>query len=205
MRLPITAHTSRMWRIHEVAPDFKVEDVWLLRTPGGAEEFPRLVSQFASDDWPHGAPFIVRFLWQARWRLGAVLGWDRKVSSVGFRVPSLRDRLPADLRDSPSGPEFEPFTPLYQLEHEWAAELANRTVHTVIHIGWVPDGSGNYRGQMTALVQPNGLLGRAYMAAIKPLRYLIVYPVLVRRIEREWMREAQSRADVRVLRRDERG
>jgi hypothetical protein len=36
MRLPETAHTSRPWRIHEVAGDFQVEDVWALPTPGGA-------------------------------------------------------------------------------------------------------------------------------------------------------------------------
>lgn len=39
---------------------------------------------------------------------------------------------------------------------------------------------------MAVLVKPNGLLGKAYMAAIKPFRYLIVYPALVRMIGREW-------------------
>jgi hypothetical protein len=29
---------------------------------------------------------------------------------------------------------------------------------------------------MAALVKPNGLFGRLYMAAIKPFRYLIVLP-----------------------------
>jgi hypothetical protein len=28
MKLPNTAHTSRPWRIHELTPDFRVEDVW---------------------------------------------------------------------------------------------------------------------------------------------------------------------------------
>jgi hypothetical protein len=35
------------------------------------------------------------------------------------------------------------------------------------------------------LVKPNGLLGNAYMAAIRPFRHLIVYPSMMRRIERE--------------------
>lgn len=39
MKLPDTAHTSRPWRIHEVAPDFEVEDVWALPTPGGPDDF----------------------------------------------------------------------------------------------------------------------------------------------------------------------
>jgi hypothetical protein len=31
MRLPNTAHTSRPWRIHEIARDFRLEDVWRCR------------------------------------------------------------------------------------------------------------------------------------------------------------------------------
>ncbi len=105
--------------------------------------------------------------------------------------PTLRDRLPADLREAP-GPGFDrlPFTSLYLLDDEWAAEIVNRTVHGVMHIGWVPDGAGGYRGQMAVLVKPNGVLGSAYMAAILPFRHLIVYPPLMREIEREWRASA---------------
>ncbi len=194
MRLPNTAHTSRPWRIHEVAPDFQVEDVWALPTPGGPDELPRLVSQIVSGDFPEGAPLVVRFLWEARWKIGALFGWDRGDAGVGARVMSLRDRLPRDLRDAPAGPDFGefPFTSVYQLENEFAAEMANRTVHTVMHIGWVPDGTGGYRGQMAVLVKPNGLLGTGYMAAITPFRRLIVYPAVLRQIERNWRARAGS-------------
>ncbi|HEY6811580.1 MAG TPA: hypothetical protein VI074_02705, partial [Propionibacteriaceae bacterium] len=37
-------HTSRPWRIHQLTPDFHIEDVWALATPGGPNELPRLVS-----------------------------------------------------------------------------------------------------------------------------------------------------------------
>jgi hypothetical protein len=96
--------------------------------------------------------------------------------------------LPADLRDAPAGPEFAtlPFRSLYLTDTEWAAELANRTVHAVLHLGWVPDDAGGYRGQMAVLIKPNGLLGKAYFAAIAPFRYLIVYPPLIRGIGQEW-------------------
>jgi hypothetical protein len=107
-------------------------------------------------------------------------------------VASLRDRLPADLRDAPRGPDSDslPFSSLYLLEDEWAAEIANRTMHGVMHVGWVPDGAGGYRGQMAVLVKPNGRLGTAYMAAIRPFRHLIVYPPLMRVIERQWRQNA---------------
>ena len=190
MRLPNTAHTSRPWRIHELTPDFVVEDVWALPTPGGPDDLPRLVSQIASGNFPDGAPLVVRTLWEARWKIGALLRWDGQDASLGSRVNSLRDRLSTDLRAAPTGPDFAPFTSVYQLEREWAAEMANRTVHAVMHIGWVPVESGGYRGQMAVLVKPNGVLGAAYMAAIKPFRHLVVYPALMRSIEQKWLASA---------------
>ena len=71
--------------------------------------------------------------------------------------------------------------------------MANRTVHAVLHLGWVPDESGGHRGQMADLVKPDGLLGTAYMAAIKPLRYLFVYPALMRKIGGAWQAERSGR------------
>lgn len=38
-----------------------------------------------------------------RWKLGALLGWDNPDSGLGSRVLTLRDRLPIDLRDGPTG------------------------------------------------------------------------------------------------------
>ncbi len=188
MRLPKSAHTSRPWRIHEIAPDFRLEDVWALPTPGGPDDFPRLVRQAAAGDTSDNASRAARMLFRIRWKLGELLGWDDPGSGVGARVPTLRDRLPADLRDGPAGPEFRtiPMRSLYLTDTEWAAEMANRTVHSVMHVGWVADGAGGYRGQMAVLVKPNGLFGKAYMAAIAPFRYLIVYPGLMRDIGQEW-------------------
>jgi len=59
-------------------------------------------------------------------------------------------------------------------------------MHGVLHLGWVPDGPGGYRGQMAVLVKPNGLLGTGYLAAIRPFRHLIIYPALIRQTGRAW-------------------
>jgi hypothetical protein len=192
MRLPDSAHTSRPWRIHELTRDFRIEDVWALPTPGGPDDFPRLVEEFAAGDPAEGSSRAVRVLFALRWKLGELFGWDDEDKGIGSRVPTLRDRLPADLREAPSGPDFDelPFKTLYLLEDEWAAEIANSTMHGVMHVGWVPDGSGGYRGQMAVLVKPNGPLGGVYMAAIKPFRHLIVYPRMLRQIGRDWRRPA---------------
>jgi hypothetical protein len=188
MRLAHTEHGARPWRIHEVAPDFRLEDVWALPTPGGPDDFPRLVQMVASMDPGQGSSAVVRALFAIRWKVGGLLGWDDPDTSLDSRVPTLRDRLPADLRDAPSGPESGslPFSPLYLTDDEFAAEIANQTMHGILHLGWVPDGTGGYRGQMAVLVKPNGRLGNAYMAAIKPFRHLIVYPTMLREIGREW-------------------
>ena len=210
MRLPAEAHASRPWRIHEVAPDFRLEDVWALPTPGGPDDFPRLVrlgstkdpgelnaqGKYVGDGSRGLASRASRALFELRWKLGERFGWDDGDGGVGVRVASLRDRLPADLRDGPRGPEMTavPMTSLYVTDDEWAAEMANRTVHSVMHVGWVPDGDGGHRGQMAVLVKPNGRFGEAYTAAIKPFRHLIVYPALMRALERDWPATADGGA-----------
>jgi hypothetical protein len=193
MRLPKTAHTSRPWRIHELTRDFRLEDVWALPTPGGPDDFPRLVQAFASSDPSQTSSPAIRTLFAIRWKVGELFGWDDPKTGLGARVPTLRDRLPADLRDS-TAPDFDalPFDSLYLLKDEWAAEIANKTVHGVLHMGWVPDEAGGYHGQMAVLVKPNGLFGNAYMAAIRPFRHLLVYPALLRQIERQWRDQTGS-------------
>jgi Protein of unknown function (DUF2867) len=187
MNLPNTAHTSRPWRIHELVGDFRLEDVWALPTPGAPDEFPILVAGFASSDPAKTLPRTARALLSLRWKLGGLFGLDGPGEGLGSRVTTLRERLPDDLRAA-TGPKFEalPLTSLYLTDDEFAAEIANHTMHGILHFGWVAEGSGGYRGQMAIYVKPNGLLGNAYMAAIKPFRYLIVYPQMLRTMERRW-------------------
>jgi hypothetical protein len=203
MRLPSTAHTSRPWRIHELTKDFELEDVWKLPTPGGPDDLTRLVQWFASGKGNDKLPVVVRAVFVLRWKVGKLFGWDKPDSGVGERVRSLRERLPADLLEEPRGPDLRAvpgredadgppiFSSLYQTRDEWAAEFCNKTVHSVMHVGWVVDDSGaGYHAQMAVLVKPNGRLGKAYMAAIKPFRYALVYPLLLRTIGRAWRQGA---------------
>jgi hypothetical protein len=180
VKLPDAAHLGQPWRIHALTPDFRLEDVWALPTPGGAGDFPRLVELITTSDATEGDSSIARALFAIRWKLGALLGWDDQDG-----VPTLRDRLPADLHPGPA-PGSLPFSPLYATGDEWAGEIANRTMHGVLHLGWVPDPAGGYRGQMAVLVKPNGRLGEAYMAAIRPFRHRLVYPPMLRQLGRRW-------------------
>jgi len=192
MRLPDSAHTRRPWRIHEIAPDFELEDVWALPTPGGPDDFPELIELARTFDPEQSSSRAVRALFALRWKLGGLLGWDEDSAGLGSRVPTLRDRLPEDLREA-TGLESSamPFTPLYLTDDEFAAEIANQTMHGVLHIGWVEDETG-YRGQMAILVKRNGLFGSAYMAVIAPFRHLLVYPTMMREFEYAWQERTRA-------------
>lgn len=188
MRLPPTAHTDRPWRIHALTPDFVLEDVWALPTPGGPDELSRLIEAIFGGEFPREAPRLVGWLWEARWKLGAFRHWEDSAHGLSGRVPSLRGRLSADEHfvSGDPGVDLAPFALVYLLREEFAAEMANRTVHAVMHLGWVPDGVGGYRGQMAVLVKPNGRLGSLYMKGIKPFRRWPVYPALLAYVGARW-------------------
>jgi hypothetical protein len=201
MRLPSAAHESRPWRIREIAPDFTLEDVWALPAHGGPEDFQALLELMASSDPANAESLPTRALWRLRDRLGSWFDLGRisapvngrrdaagKLPIPGTNETSLADRLPDDLRNTVADLDFGslPFVPLYRTDIEFAAEVSNRTVHGVMHLAWVDRGAGRYQGQMAVYVKPRGRLGEGYMALIKPFRYWIVYPALMRQTERTW-------------------
>ena len=189
MKIPRTAHSGQPWRIHEFTGGFRTEDVWSFRTPGaGPDDFPVMLAAMQTAGGFVKQPRAVRFLFAVRWKLGAVLGWDKPKTSLGKRVQPLYDRLPGDLRETVDVTDTSgaPFTPVYLLHNESVRELANKTCHAVMHLGWVPTGGGEYELRMAILVKPNGRFGRVYMALIAPFRYLIVYPAITRQWERAW-------------------
>lgn len=191
MRVPNSAHESHPWRIREIAPDFILEDVWALPVYGGAEDFDKLLEVMVSIDPVNTHSVASRLLQRIRRSLGSWFGWDDAADNLpipGRSETSLSDRLPDDLRNTATDLHFEclPFVPLYRSDVEFAAEVSNQTVHGVIHVAWVDQGAGRYQGQMAIYVKPRGLLGKGYMALIKPFRYCFVYPALMRQIERAW-------------------
>jgi Protein of unknown function (DUF2867) len=202
MRVSNAAHESRPWRIRDIAPDFTLEDVWALPVRGGAGDFQTLLQIMTSDDLMDSASLPTRILWGARDLLGSWFGLGRISTPIdsarddaagelpipGTNETSLTDRLPDDLRNTASGLHFDdvPFRPLYLTDDEFAAEMSNQTVHAVMHLGWADQGDGRCQGQMAVYVKPRGQFGKGYMALIKPFRYWIVYPALMRQIERAW-------------------
>ena len=210
MKLPNSEHERRPWRIHELVPDFTLEDVWALPMRGGPDDFQGVLELAGSFDPSKAESAPTRFLWNLRDRLGVWFDLGEVLAPVEGKEPgelpipgstetSLRDRVPADLCGTAAGFAFGslPFVPLYRTDREAAAELSNKTVHGVAHLGWVDLGDGRYEGRMAVYVKPRGTFGRAYMALIKPFRYWIVYPALMRQMERTWDALSRGAASAR--------
>ena len=211
MRLPNTTMDLHPWRIREITRDFRLEDVWALPAYGGPEDFQRLVSQTLASDPAETQSLPTHVLWVVRDLLGRVFGLGRitgrgepgPLPIPGTSETTLADRLPADLQGTAADLHFRslPFVPVFRTDTEFAAEISNHTVHAVMHLAWVDEGDGRYQGQMAVFVKPRGRLGQGYMALITPFRLWIVYPALMRRIERVWgvSRTAQASDGARRL------
>lgn len=177
MRLPNDEHTSRPWRVHAIASDFVVEDVWALPAHGRESDFATLLELMTDGDAAAQGDKIdfldsasARFLWRLRDLLGRIirLGTVTEPSDRANQRPtpgddrtSLAERLDADLVGTAEGVQFSsvPMAALYRLDHEFAAEISNVTMHGVMHLSWVSRGADAYQGQMAVLVKPRGWFG----------------------------------------------
>jgi hypothetical protein len=197
MRLSSSAQESHRSVIAEIAPDFRLLDVWSLPVEGSRSEFDSLIEVMTSFDPADSNSAATRALFRLRFRLGQWFGWDdasRKRPIPGRRETTLAARLPEALRGSAKDLAIRSamrrsgggFAPLYRTDDEWAAEISNDTVHGVLHLSWVERGEGRYGAQMRVYVKPRGRLGAVYMKLIQPFRHLIVYPALLRQIGSAW-------------------
>lgn len=191
MTLPNGANKSPSWAIAEIAPDFKLLDVWALPVTGTRAEFDSLIELFGSFDPSAVDSTVVRALFTIRQRVGQLLGWDDGTPRPipGSTESTLSARLPDELRGSAGDAREDPvvdFTPLYRTDQEWAAEISNATVHGVVHLAWVHLGGGRYGAEMGIYVKPRGALGELYLKLINPFRHLVVYPALMRQLGRAW-------------------
>jgi len=194
-RIATVDHHDPAWHIHEVAADFQLIDAWRLPVAGAYEEFGDLTELFVSLDLAQDdGSRLSDFLFAARTKLGEVLGWDEEVLSQpipGCQEISLRDRLSGELRTSAEAIDdsSSEFSIVYHTETESVLELSNSTVHAAVHFAWVRTDeteAARYVAQMGIYVKTRGTLGRLYMPAIAPFRHYIVYPALMRRLERAW-------------------
>ena len=193
VKVPNQVHEAGQWVISEIADDFALLDVWALPVHGDAEDFDKFLEMMASFDPREADSPLARLLWLLRDRLGDWLRLDAVPPDEGLPIPgtnetSLAGRVPNDLRGTAEGVDFDllPVVPLYRTDVEAAVEVSNQTVHGVVHFGWVEQDEGFHQANMAVYVKPRGLLGKGYLSLIQPFRYWVVYPALMRQIERAW-------------------
>jgi hypothetical protein len=118
--------------------------------------------------------------------LGRVFGWDRvPMRPEDSLLSSLTER---DRRDS----EIVPGTPdgafrlLYRFRNEQLSETRNATVQGYICVALARTATG-YRLYWAVYVLPVSWLTRPYLIAIEPFRRFVLYPAMLRRIQRAWL------------------
>jgi hypothetical protein len=186
MRIEPDEFRARSLRAHALLHDVPLEDAWAIPLAGGGER------RTVEDVWCmmttgfETAPALVRGLFLARNRIGSMFGWDRP--RPAWNAESYADRLSAADRAqslvAPGTPAGS-FRVLYRFEDEQLSELRNATVHAFmsLSIRTVP---GGYLAYLGVFVRPVHRLTGLYMAAIAPFRRLVVYPALIRKIQRAW-------------------
>lgn len=199
MRKPPEQHRARPWRVHDLAPDFDLWDVWefpITAQPERGDSLAKFWRLFVALEREMSETGLVGFLFKIRKVLGRWFGWDEPHASrsiPGCREHTVRDRLEPTIREEVDEPRLGPvdgegFNFVYRDESESLHELSNSTVHALLHLGWVEVQPGLFAPQIAVYTKARGLLGKMYLKLIEPFRRLIVYPGMMRAVARAWPR-----------------
>ena len=198
-------HHSHPWKVHEIAKDFKLLDVW---------EFPILADKTRNQDFslflkimkqpPKNSiagffsirHLAARFLVSLRVYMGEMFELDKNINSLpipGCKESSLRERLSdEDLKKSLSASAGEGaqtegiWRTVYLYENEMLTEHSNDTVHVLMHFCWVQKSGNYFTAQLAVYAKPRGNLGEFYMKLIMPFRHVIVYPAMMEEVKKRW-------------------
>jgi hypothetical protein len=78
---------------------------------------------------------------------------------------------------------------LYLFDEEALLEIANKTIHALLHVSFDDDG-GVATPLLAIYVKSRGWMSAPYMALIAPFRHTIVYPAWFRSIAAHWERSS---------------
>ena len=186
MRIDPGEFRARPLRVHTLLHDVPLEDVWAIPLAGGGAGRTVQDVRAMMAAGRTTAPALVRGLFWLRFRIGALFGWDRP--RPAWSAESYAERLSAGDRERslvvPGTPDG-PFRVLYRFEDEQLSELRNSTVHAFASLSIRPSPAG-YLAYLGVFVRPVNRFTGLYMAAIAPFRRLVVYPAIVRRMQRAW-------------------
>lgn len=187
MRIDPASFRELDLRVHGFLGDVPLHDAW--RVELGPREGPvdvRTVREILANEVLSSLNPMARALFALRSFLGRFFKWDEERSEQSSQ--SFEARLTdEDRRRSlePPGKADGPFRVLYVFPEESLSEVINRTVHAFLCTAIVPS-AGGYSFFWATYVRPVGALTRFYMALIDPFRHWIVYPSILRRLQRAW-------------------
>jgi uncharacterized protein DUF2867 len=186
MRIDPSEFRARALRVHALLQDVPIEDVWAIPLRGGG------TGRTIHDLRPifragiEAAPRVIKGLFRLRGRVGALLGWDAERPAWSgesyVRHLTVTDRSHSAVTPGTADGRL---TLLYVFEDEQLSELRNATVHAFssLSIRQTPEG---YLAYWAIYVQPVTRFTRLYMTAIAPFRRLVVYPAIIRKVQRAW-------------------
>ncbi len=200
------SHYSQPWKVHEIAQDFMLLDVW---------EYPILADSSKDQDFLFFLKIIqkpapdkvnrsvsIRFLAAGllvslRMYLGKILGLDKNINTLpipGCQEISIKERLSiedrkrslalSELGISDSGNET--WRVVYLYENEMLIELSIDVVHVLMHRGWVHKSGNFFTAQLAVYAKPRGMIGHLYLQLIMPFRRSIIYPALMENVKNTW-------------------
>jgi len=124
------------------------------------------------------------------WRhlLGRVFGWDDVRMETKYSLAGLLSERDRSESEVPAGTPDGPFRVLYRFRNEQLSEIRNATVQGYVCTALIPIATG-YRLFLAVYVLPVSWLTRPYLIAIEPFRRFLLYPAMLRRIRRAWLRK----------------
>jgi hypothetical protein len=175
-------------RAHELLAGVPLHDLWIVDLAGGgpARTIADVRARLALDDLLAANPVVCPPLCV----LSRLFGWDEE------RPESAREglvaRLAAEDRERslvPPGTPDGPFRVVFVGESEAISEVVNATAHafSVLALRSRPP---VHRLYWAIYVRPVGRITSWYLAAIEPFRRWIVYPAVLRHLERTWAEDA---------------
>ena len=177
-------------RCHDFLRDAPLHDVWAVPLAGGGPDrtvedvrvlFEEVVSGSAGP-W-------VRALFALRAVLGRVFRWDAAPAGAVARESYVNRLGPAERAASlvPPGTRRGSFRVVYALRNEELLEIRNATVHAFLVFAMIERATDPLL-YLAIYVKPVGSITRFYMALIDPFRRFIIYPALLRAMQRAWAR-----------------
>ena len=186
MRIDLAEFRACPLRVHALLHDVPIEDVWKIRLAGGGTGRTIQDVRAIFIEGVEAAPRVVKWLFRLRGRLGGLFGWDRE--RPAWSAESFADRLSVEDRARSTAVPGTPdgrLSLLYRFDNEQLSEKRNATVHAFssLSIRQTPDG---YVAYLAIYVKPVHRFTGLYMKAIAPFRRLIVYPAIIRNVQRAW-------------------